>query len=157
MEPHAVAPILARTLPPMRFASLVDRSRPIDFRGVWTQFGPAMKAQKGDLSKRRRAAVFQTAALGAPMDWYAASRVLEDGDAVAAPLEELRVPAGAFVTSTYEGPYDGLGAAWGVFTERLTAAGHRLDPSRVCFEIYGGDEGAPKTELYVAVLQTEGC
>ena len=129
MEPHAVAPILARTLPPMRFASLVDRSRPIDFRGVWTQFGPAMKAQKGDLSKRRRAAVFQTAALGAPMDWYAASRVLEDGDAVAAPLEELRVPAGAFVTSTYEGPYDGLGAAWGVFTERQVS---RIRGERVC-------------------------
>jgi effector-binding domain-containing protein len=151
MEPSAVAPIVARTLSAMRFASLVDRGRPIDFRGAWTRFAPAVQAQQGDLAKRRRAAVFQTAKLGAAMDWYAPSMVLEEGDTVAAPLEEVHVPAGSFVTSVYEGPHEGLGAAWGVFAERLAAAGHRLDPSRACFEIYGGGEGTPKTELYVAI------
>jgi effector-binding domain-containing protein len=134
----------------MRFAAVVERSRPIDFRGAWTRFGPAVKAQEWDLSKRRRAAVFQTAKLGAGMEWYAPSMVLEEGDTVVAPLEEVRVAAGAFVTSVYEGPYEGLGAAWGAFAEDLAAAGHQLDPSRACFEIYGG-EGPPKTELYVAV------
>jgi predicted transcriptional regulator YdeE len=151
MEPHAAAPIVARSLSPMRFAALIDRSKPIDFRGAWTQFGPAVKAQEWDPSKRRRAAVFQTPELGAGMDWYAPSMVLEEGDTLVAPLEEVRVPAGAFVTSVYEGPYEGLGAAWGAFAKQLAAAGHQLDPSRACFEIYGAGEGPPKTELYVAV------
>jgi hypothetical protein len=70
-----------------------------------------------------------------------------------APMEEIRVDRGRYAMSTFVGPYDGLGAAWGAFTKQVTAAGHALDASRPLLEIYRDDGSkapnkTPRTELY---------
>lgn len=53
---------------------------------------------------------------GVPVD--RAPENLPDGLLVSA------LPAGKVAATTYVGPYDGLGTAWGTFMEQVAAAGH---------------------------------
>jgi effector-binding domain-containing protein len=54
----------------------------------------------------------------------------EVGAPVSAPVKPTgrvqasELPAGKVVQTTYRGPYEGLGAAWGEFEQRIAAEGH---------------------------------
>ncbi len=79
-----------------------------------------------------------------------------DGLALPDGLEEIRLPAGRYVRHPYQGPYEGLGDAWGrLMGNELPEAGFRPD-DRPCFEVYVSDPGKLakeelRTDLYVAV------
>lgn len=71
-------------------------------------------------------------------------------------LDEIRVPAGRYATTTFVGPYTGLGDAWSKLVGGwLPSSGHRA-ADRPSFEIYRNNPGnaAPKdlvTELYFPI------
>ena len=86
---------------------------------------------------------------------YDAAFVLADDAELPDGLEEERVPAGRFVSWTYTGPYDDMGAAWGEFTAWFGKSGHQTRPG-LCYEMYRNSpmDTAPadlRTDLYIPI------
>ena len=71
-------------------------------------------------------------------------------------LNEIRIPGGRYASTTYVGPYSGLGDAWSEFMGGwLPKSGHRIGPGST-FEIYRNDPSDTppeklRTELYISL------
>lgn len=140
-----------RMLPAMRLAALVRTDPPIDFQAVWHTFIPMAKERRivGEhmaAFKMRDRAIY----------WYGAAVAVAEGIAIEGPMQEVRAPGGRYIVFTYVGSYDGMGAAWGAFMERVGAAGHVADPERPYLEIYKDDgsqqaDKLPRTDLCVPI------
>lgn len=146
--------IEVKQLEEMTMAALVDRGEKIDFQGTWHALRPAVKAAGLEKKGASFVSVFNASTLtnAGKMEWYAAAMMLDDANAKpSAPLATLRVQGGKFASWVYEGPLEGLGAAWPSFASELAAKGHKTDTSRPCFEIYLEEGASARTELFVPV------
>jgi AraC family transcriptional regulator len=86
-----------------------------------------------------------------------AAVTLADGMPLPAGLQEQRIPAGRYATTTHVGPYEELPDVWArLVGEWLPASGNRIGPG-ASYEIYRNDPTKVAkqeliTELYVSVL-----
>lgn len=65
-------------------------------------------------------------------------------------LAASSLPAGQVVATSYLGPYDGLGDAWGAFMDEVSAAGHT--PALPFWEVYVTEPGP---DVDPATLRTD--
>ena len=150
--------VTLKTLEGRRLAAFFTRKPTVDFQAAWTNLHPAAKSQGLVRPGARFLATFLADELQGPasMHWYAGAVEVQPGQAIAAPLEELRLDPGHYALGVHQGSYGGLAQAWGDLVRSLHAAGHKPDLKRPCLEIYVNDPSttpadALRTELYVPV------
>lgn len=147
--------ITLKAMPNMRLAALVERAPNITFHGVWKNLHSEAGKQNLIGANSIVLATFRASALDGPasMQTYSAALTVSAEAAVAAPFEEIQVPAGQYASFEHKGSYDGLPSAWNSFVTELASGAHKPDLSRPCFEIYRNDPRATP----VADLITELC
>lgn len=137
-----------RSMGPLRLASIVAA----DPASAWGAMQPLMK-ERG--LKGQALAAF-TMSDEKTIKSYAASVVVDEGQAIEPPLVETRIDQGSYAYTSFVGPYDKLGDTWGWFVGHVRNIGHVIDMRRPCLEIYKSDgknaaDRQPKTELCVPV------
>lgn len=152
--------ITIRDIEPKRLGALKHDVSSTNFGETWHKFFPAVGAQDAIRPGAQFMAVFRPSGSTSPeqappMESYAATMTLEEGQTVAAPLVEMQSPSGKYAHWVYKGSYEGLGDAWPRFVNGVAELGHSID-RRDWFEIYLDDPSttAPeelRTALYLPV------
>lgn len=150
-------------VPPMRLAYIrKDMAHPME---AWQELWAAVPDPAALLSMRgaQTLAAFPSEVLDAgpqPGQPYDAAIALPEGVPLPAGLSEERVPGGnRYARTSYIGPYDRMGAAWGEFCANLASSEHERGDG-LCYEMYMNDPNttAPadlQTDLYIPLAPEE--